>query len=52
MKWLEEHTEIDDDGDWVQYPNTSFVRSMWKYCGKKPSSHWNWLDEWLEEVEI
>ena len=52
MKWLEAHTEIDDYGDWICHPNSAFTRMMWQYCGKKPSSHWNWLDEWLEEVEI
>ena len=53
MKWLEKRAEIDDDGDWtIPYRHTAFTRSMWKYCGKKPSSHWKWHPEWLEEVEI
>ena len=52
MKWLEENAEIDYYGDWICHPNSSFVRSMWQYCGKKPSSHWKWNPEWLEEVEI
>ena len=52
MKWLEENAKIDDYGDWICHPNSAFTRSMWKYCGKKPSTAWMWNSEWLEEVEI
>ena len=52
MLWLEENDfKLDEDDDW-EGDTIYFVKAMWKYCGKKPSKGFDWLPEWLEEVEI
>ena len=52
MLWLEENDfKLDEDDDWAK-GTIYFVTSMWKYCGKEPYEGFDWLPEWLEEVEV
>lgn len=43
----------DDDGDWMKYGSCyNFTADMFEYCGEEPSIHYNWEEEWLEDVTV
>ena len=54
VKWLEDNGyEVDEDGDWgKEEAEVDFIAEMFRYCGKAPNDEYEWLPEWLEEVEV
>jgi hypothetical protein len=54
VKWLEDNGYIlDGAGNWQDRTGTWFRPEMFFYCGKPVHTNpWEWLPEWLEEVEI
>ena len=55
VKWLEDNGyKVDEDGDWdKEKVDCKFLAEMFRYCGKFPDQEeYEWLPEWLEEVEV
>ena len=49
MRLLEDNGwKVDEDGNWRKTGKQTFVRQMFKYCGREPGA-WKWEPEWLEE---
>ncbi len=52
VAWLEDNEyKVDCGGHW-NGPKIGFANGMFQYCGAKPSGTFDWLPEWLEEVEM
>jgi hypothetical protein len=55
MQWLVDHGYEPCAEGWDSPKDLIFNNIMWQYCGKPVgtfgSDRWNWLDEWIEEVE-
>lgn len=54
VKWLKDNGyEVDEDGDWdKEKADEKFLAEMFQFCGKVPDDEYEWLPEWLEEVEV
>ena len=53
VKWMEDNGyEVGDTGGWYRKNYPTFNNRMFQYCGAAKPSEWNWLPEWLEEVEV
>ena len=53
MKWLEDNGyKMVESYDWDKSGRITFNKSMWRHCGERPNEYWQWLPEWLEEVEV
>ena len=55
VKWLEENGyEVDAGGNWDNPEvEEQFLAKMFQFCGERPDQdEYEWLPEWLEEVEV